>query len=121
MPFLGLIVAAVIAAVVGGGAYGTYNYYNNNNGRGDNNEVSPSIHQVASLLFLYCYNRRLCFNQFNELGSPGEFDPGDVFNSFAPNGGRFAAAKDFELLHHQLEEGDDDGMCLSDRFVCLFS
>ena len=30
MPFLGLIVAAVIAAVVGGGAYGTYNYYNNN-------------------------------------------------------------------------------------------
>jgi len=35
------------------------------------------------------------------VASSAEFDPGDVFNSLAPNGGRFAA-KDLKILQ-QLE------------------
>ena len=52
--------------------------------------------------------------QNNELlASSAEFDPGDVFNSLAPNGGRFAA-KDLKILQ-QLEGAAvdyDDGICL---------
>ena len=51
MPFLGLIVAAVVAAVVGGGAYGTYNYYNN--GRGDYDEVRLELFILLGILLLF--------------------------------------------------------------------